>query len=365
MSSRAEDLLAGPRGRRLCLQLVLEAVERHWPPMSWTQGPAGYPVGRVDPESAQRLLADAVAEVDGVAVAATADPVAFLPALTAAVDEARYWQEPDEVDRWLTEPAIGAELLPIAAAVATAPASQWWREPVAPAGQHAVSWLQEDPPVLDPPALTGAQPALQSWREHSVAEERRASRERPADPRANVSGAWWSTPALTGRLVTTRAVSLPGTDGAVAPVGLDLVEDQMGWVSARSWPVRLAPAARVFELTGPADWAALVERYPLEVTASRRHDWWRITGWDRAWAIPDWAAVAADVDGVHLTVDGYLSTAGRALPVRVPSFGGPVATVLGGWDPDATWWLTDAATGLGTPVDWRRDDHTQRWNADA
>ncbi len=180
-----------------------------------------------------------------------------------------------------------------------------------------------------------------------------------------MSGAWWFTPALTGRLVTTRTLPEGGTDGPVAPVGLSLVEDEMGWVKARSRPVRLAAAARVFEVTGPADWAALVERYPLEVTASRRHDWWRVTGWDQGWAIPDWAAVAADVDGVHLSVDGYLSTAGRALPVRAPSIGGQVATVLGGWEPDAIWWLTDVATGLGTPVDWRRDDHTQRWTADA
>ena len=72
----------------------------------------------------------------------------------------------------------------------------------------------------------------------------------------------------------------------------------------------------------------------------------------------------ADFDGVYLSVDGYLSTAGRALPVHVRSLGDQVATVLGGWDPDATWWLTDVATGLGTPVDWRRDDHTHPWTAD-
>ncbi len=74
---------------------------------------------------------------------------------------------------------------------------------------------------------------------------------------------------------------------------------------------------------------------------------------------------AADFDGVYLSVDGYLSTAGRALPVHVRSLGDQVATVLGGWDPDATWWLTDVATGLGAPVDWRLDRDSLRWVAEA
>jgi hypothetical protein len=366
VSSRAEDLLAGPRGRRLCLQLVLDAVERHWPPLSWTEGSAGYPVGRVDLEQARQSLALAVSEVDVAAMAATADPAAFLPALMASVDEARYWQEPDEVDLLLAEPALGAELRAIAHAVVEAPASRWWREPVAAADQHAVTWPQDDPPVFGPPAVVGAESALRSWREQTAADERRAHQERPADPRANWSGEWWSTPALTGGPVTTRALPIAGSGDQAAPVRLSLVEDAMGWVTARSWPVLLAGDARVLEVTGPADWVALVEQYPLEVTASRRHDWWRVTGRNGCWVIPDWAAVAADIDGVHLTVDGYLSAAGRALPVDVPTLGGQAATVLGGWDPDATWWLADVVTELGTAVDWRRDDHTERWTtADA
>ena len=138
----------------------------------------------------------------------------------------------------------------------------------------------------------------------------------------------------------------------------------MGWATARSWPVLVPGHARVLELTGPGDWTELVERYPFEVTASRRHDWWRVTGWDGTWVIPDWAAVAADVDAVHLTVHGYLTTAGRALPVGVPALGGPARTLLGGWDPDATWWLADVLTGLGAATDWlRQDDEPPRWTA--
>ena len=95
------------------------------------------------------------------------------------------------------------------------------------------------------------------------------------------------------------------------------------------------------------------------MTASRRHDWWRLTGRDGTWLIPDWAAVATRFDAVHLTVDGYLSTAGRAIPVEHPS--GPAATVLAGFAPDETWWLTDVRPGLGQPVDWRCDDDDRQW----
>ncbi len=61
------------------------------------------------------------------------------------------------------------------------------------------------------------------------------------------------------------------------------------------------------------------------------------TGRAGTWLIPDWSAVAADWDAVHVSVAGYLTTATRALPVA----DGTAATMLAGWNPDQTWWLTD------------------------
>lgn len=114
----------------------------------------------------------------------------------------------------------------------------------------------------------------------------------------------------------------------------------------------------MLELTGPDDWAELVGRHPLPVTASRRHDWYRTTGQDAAWLIPDWSSVAAEFDAVHLTVDGYLATAGRAVPVP----GTAARTVLAGAAPDATWWLADGVLRPGEPVDWRRQQgDLPRW----
>ena len=65
-----------------------------------------------------------------------------------------------------------------------------------------------------------------------------------------------------------------------------------------------------------------------------------------AWLIPDWVAVASDYDAVHLAVIGYLTTAGRALPVL------DACTVLAGWDPDQTFWLTDILKESGEPTEW-------------
>ncbi|OMQ16224.1 hypothetical protein A7K94_0203970, partial [Modestobacter sp. VKM Ac-2676] len=183
--------------------------------------------------------------------------------------------------------------------------------------------------------------------------------DRPADPRANWSGDWWSTPVLAGLVVTTGL--LPGRTAAPVPAAtrLLLVEDELSWETAATWPVPVPDWARVLEITGPQDWVDLVLRHPLDVTASRRHDWWRATGAVGPLLIPDWSAVAGEFEAVHLTVDGYLSTAGRALPAdRV---GTPGWTVLAGWDPDATWWLTDLFE-LGEQVNWRRrDDEPPRW----
>jgi hypothetical protein len=96
-----------------------------------------------------------------------------------------------------------------------------------------------------------------------------------------------------------------------------------------------------------------VARYPLEVPRSRRHDWFRATGEDDHWAIPDYAAVAAEYDGIHLSVMGYLRTAGRALGTGEPR------TVLAGWSPDATWWLTPAATPAGPLTRWQLADGSE------
>jgi len=323
---RARRLLSGPRGRRFVAELLDEPFFVH-------------PEHRVDwPADVRRRVAatDPVAAVqESRLIAAVADSVA----------RAAYWQEPDAEDRVLSDGDVAAELLPLAEAAAAAPATRWWREPLGAQDQHVVSWPDDDGRIGSP-RLTRARSGLATWREETLAAEARARRERPTDPRANWSGEWWALPHAAGPIVS-RPV----------PEALSWVEDSWGWQRGRSWPVALPSGARVLDVAGPADWVALVERFPLVVTATRRHDWWRVTGRDGAWAIPDWSAVAEEIDAVHLTVDGYLATAGRGLAVRTPE--GPAGTVLSGWDPGTTWWLTDVLPGLGEPQDWRLTD--DRW----
>jgi len=115
--------------------------------------------------------------------------------------------------------------------------------------------------------------------------------------------------------------------------------------------------ARICEIRGPEDWTDLVSRYPLEVTRARWHDWFKVTGRAGTWLIPDYSAVAADYDAVHLTIGGYLTAAGRALAVSDNA-----ATMLAGWDPDKTYWLADALQVAGAPVRWvERDFELLGW----
>ncbi|HEU4674410.1 MAG TPA: hypothetical protein VFS29_00365, partial [Motilibacteraceae bacterium] len=244
----------------------------------------------------------------------------------------------DDTDLGLAAPEVRGALRPLALALADAlPA--WWSEPVDLDRQRVVAWV--DPSLPPAPALTGTADSLARWRRETVEGEARAREERPADVRANWSGAWWSTPAGSARPVeTSRALDVVGAAGLV------LVEDSLGWTAADCLPVEPTRPVRVHEVHGPADWVELVSRHPLEVTFSRRHDWWRTTGVDGRWLIPDWQAVSQDYDAVHVSVRGYLTTAG--LPLQV----GEGWTLLAGWEPDASWWLTDCLRAVGD---------TQRW----
>ena len=121
------------------------------------------------------------------------------------------------------------------------------------------------------------------------------------------------------------------------------------------WAMPITPNARVFEIRGPDDWIALVERYPR--AAPRAHDGWELPGPNQhlvdpdlegtshgraarthiaRHVLPEWNAVAEDYDGVHLTWLGWLTTEG--LVVDLPSGG---VTLLRYWFSERTLWLRD------------------------
>ncbi|MGO1316238.1 MAG: hypothetical protein ACTMIR_04270 [Cellulomonadaceae bacterium] len=336
----ADEFLSGPRGRRLCLVLACADEDvrlrvfyasHELDPNPGTMVTVGTGTPPPPPPHAPGDVARAIDAAD----VRVPDALALIRALDEVTANARYWQEPDGDDVLAATAPVRHVLDRVAHVVADAPAARWWGSPWEPDAQHEVRFTPEgtgDAPEV--PVRTDE--AQEAW----------------GDPTAAVSGTWWSKPPWR-RHSTTRSL------GALGPVGLWCVEDGFGETDAMAVSVMAAEQARVYEIDGPGAWARLCREHPLDVTASRRHDWFRATGRDGRWVQPDWTDVARSYDGVHLTVAGYLATAGRAIEVDVHS-----ASVLAGWSPDQTYWLAGSTRAAGPPVAWAyRDDGAggERW----
>ena len=125
-------------------------------------------------------------------------------------------------------------------------------------------------------------------------------------------------------------------------------------VSRWSLPVRAH--ARVVEIHRPEDWMALVAEHPAVARAG--DDSWELPGPNqhvgeltallalpdqraarpaiRRHLEPDWKLVAADVDGVHLSWAGFLTTEGF-----ISDLGDGDVTMLRYWFSERTHWLAD------------------------
>lgn len=323
-------LLAAPRGRELCLELARLTAPRR-PGESYGSGVLTAPGLSRASEQVLRILA-------GVPERPVFSGADLHRSLARVVRQANYWQPPDETAQLLAEPEPCRMLLPVAAAIVRSPAAAWWSGPAAPV-THCVQWIQTSTvPGTQPPALHDAGPALDRWRSSITAQEANT----PFS--AGWTARWWSSPSLSGLVSSTPAV--PGN----GPAGLELVEDALEWTHARSYPVRPASGARIWEIHGPGDWQDLAVRYPLEVTRSRGSSWNLAVpqSGDWTWVIPDFRAVAGEYDAVHLTVSGYLSTAGTVLAA------GDAKTMLAGWAPGETWWLNDVLEPAGEPAQWQK-----------
>ena len=101
----ADTLLAGPRGRRLCLELTRQLND--------DVHPAAFHAS-LDPAdvSLRRALLDALAATDPSAIAGWHDPLAFAEAMDLSVCAAMGWQEPDGDDLVLADVAATAALRP-------------------------------------------------------------------------------------------------------------------------------------------------------------------------------------------------------------------------------------------------------------
>ncbi|WP_135848797.1 hypothetical protein [Serinibacter arcticus] len=314
------------------------------------------------PRAHEDLAAD-VAALARVGGGVPPNRAALVSAVHASVSANMPWQQPDGDDVLLADPLITQSLRPVADRVAASPTAGSWTRPLDLARQRLnlnPGWADAPPVMQDVDVargLTGLTAWAQQWRESTERSERRAQTDRPTDVAAPTGGDWWSTPqawvepeAPGPRHAPTTTPPLPGLDHPLGGTEMVWQEDEGGWEDTLLVPVAPIRPPRVFEVTGPSAWADLVRRFPLEVTASRRHDWYRHTGRDGAWAIPDWLAVREEYDAVHVTVAGYLATAGLAVEV-----GDGVASVLAGWSPDSAAWLTDILVESGPRERWRRD----------
>lgn len=338
MTNLADVLMRGPRGRRMCLEYVAGTDEAVRSAVFWL-GREQDPnpgvlfhqfIGDVSNRKEHPTYSgdEVAALIDGVDLTAIRGEGIVRASLQRSVDLARYWQEPDGDDAVAALPAVRGALRRVAERLVTL-------IPELTAARGTDQWAVDWRPVSDAVPLEPA-PAvvLEEWTRAQREDEVRAVRERPADPRANWSGTWWSVPQ---RLLITRGSVLNA---------LELVEDSLGWETATVIPVR--GAGETLELRSPEDWADLCREYPMEVTASRRHDWFRVTGRDGRWLIPDWQRVSETWDAVHLTTLGYLSAATQTIEVDAE-----YGSVIGGWGPDSTIWLTDVAR--------ERDDGREQW----
>ncbi|MFH5211398.1 hypothetical protein ACHIPZ_24810 [Antrihabitans sp. NCIMB 15449] len=293
---------------------------------------------------------DVVRAVDIQAVARLSE-LDLLDALSLATDFARYWQPPDDEDVLFADPEVVETLRPVIAAALDSPHARWWGETVDLDDQRLVvhpysvdQWPESTEPYRP------SEDHLELWRQRALEWESRFRSLRIDRPDHQVGGEWWSTPA-GNTLSTSRS-----RDGLGA-LELLLEEDSSGCGEARVWPVHVLGTPRVYEIAQPTDWASLVDSYPFAVPESKWSDWFVTTGERHDWFIPDWVAVAEDYDAVHLSIYGYLTTPGLAIPLSHNSG----ATVLAGWDPDATWWLNnDVITVEDEPTLWSRDDEGWR-----
>lgn len=258
--------------------------------------------------------------------------------LADAVDFARYWQPPEGTDVLLTREEMRTPLERVARHLLTSGALDWWTRSAADSEQVAMSWEDEGPAT----PLGGAHPSLAENRTTVTEAERRLARRAPADPVEAGSGEWWSAPSWPLWLPQSAGLAPDGS-----PIAPHLAEDAFGWERGMGNRLVVPEGVRVYEIGGAHDWAELCRRFPLEVTHHKRGDWFHTTGRDGAWVIPDWAEVAMEYDGVHLSIVGYLEAAGRALVVDARA-----CTVLAGWDPDTTYWFTADVRYVGEPRTW-------------
>ena len=358
IAARAQSLLAGPRGRRMLLELAI-SLDARAPggegerPLQRTVllaalalDPALSPVpvtklvgfsgeARALSDLPQLTPADVAAQVLRVGTGGLTEPL-LRAALAGAAAYAVHWDAPFAEEALAATGPVVSALTPLATAVAASPLVSWWYSPVAEATQLSVTW--RDAPFADPLAAERdtLAAAILVVREN----EGRAQSAAPADPAEGVLEEWRSTPPSTVP-ESTRAVE------GHTPLRLFCYEEGFKEHAAQVRPLEVPDGLHIAEIDSAQAWAELCRRFPCTVTHTVRYSWAKTTGRDGPWVVPDWDAVANEFDGVHLQAGAYLAASGAVIEVDADR-----ASMIAGWDADETFWFSSR-------VRYRRD--AERW----
>lgn len=211
--------------------------------------------------------------------------------------------------------ACRSELTQVAQNLAARPGLHWWSHPVD--REHQYGYLHD--------GAAGTHTAA------SVVEGAAAA--------LNQSSVWWVSP---GHTLTTSRGPVFGSACVVAGA-----TDDHWLLNERDslWSVHVDGEARVFEVHSRDDWSDLVTTYPYAAPNMETFGWGDKSSTSAQLLIPNWAEVAKDWDGVHVSVAGYLNAAYTPISLRPGRY-----ALLAGWHPDGTVWLTDKAQSGGQRI---------------
>ena len=168
------------------------------------------------------------------------------------------------------------------------------------------------PEIVDGPLSVGAQFWTGTGKpSHVPPGERRLSRSHFVPVSANIAA---STKPFGVGLFTSTGVSGGSSMWRAYLDRHELMFPLPWW----TWSVAIEPDIAVYEISSAARWVELVSCWPV---------------WHNGLRYPDWAAIAARYDAVHVTMRAIVAAQG--LCFRTSS--GPVAPPY--WDVESTFWL--------------------------
>ena len=219
----------------------------------------------------------------------------------------------------------GADLASLARAVVSHPQSRWWTAPMDPTRQLLV--IDE----TSYPTSARAAPPHPIW--ERIQRIFKRSSARATSPASNVRWEGYAQRPREWRITST----LSGRNACLDTVIAWGVGDWGMVKTHRRCAAEIDASARVCEVSSPADWHALCVSFPRV-----NQDPNSPAGIDTL--SPDWARVATQWDGVHLTFMGLLT----ALFARHCSAAG--TTMLWSWDTEGTFWLPGDFLRAGAPL---------------